>query len=847
MALYTLLLSERPFLELLGDRSYLELKTRTRNGFHNLRINGEPYIYQRVSLDVLTLQLVYIFSRKKNRLQERTPNSLYFSFRQYLLQDENQYFLFPHFNDFCETARWLTYTYVDRSLSHTLSDTTRGLVPSFCADRQSFVNLDLYPAAIDFSQSSRLSAYELTEPVVDSKKPLKSADLEQLYKKLLSTLNAAESPRVAVGHLLALLDDPEKIWPTSTDLLIRWLCVKLQSSINVASAYSYLSTIWSPWSKSFGYDDIFEMDASELHTKLHQTLSLAKTDEHCETLRDHLRNIYTYGFTHHDLATSEELLPFLKSQIQAGFVRTSTLDYRYFQLLLCTLDTLPYDKLFITQLKLITIIAYRCGLRLGEILKLQICNIDPLSEWAGHTRANRFGKNKTPYSLRWFYPQNMLSEEEFALFRQYYRRTAVYTPPKGLLFGFRGADLKISSSAVSKIIGTGLKQTTRNSEAVFYSLRHSFATAIAFILEGEHGLARQFTGHTQGRIQNIARFFSAHAGQRRDSYKHLARAMGHTAPNQTHLTYNHSTSDIIYEKLNRAVWRQPLVHTLLKKCFQFRTNQLRDLSHADIQRRLATRHSHLYNAIVPAEANTEWRSKPNLSCDFEVPFAVYECALRHIANNSPLSLVSTEFGIPLPDLERIARNAKRLLSEKTGHGYKFHNQEWDEGKALSCFNPPTPRSPKAQALSHYICDILQTKFECGDNTQVLEWCHAVLKGFIYSRSDLRVKSIESFKLITSLVAELLPNHRWSGTIIVSEGPCLDERLRAHTCQNRWIENVKDFDNIAPPTIQKIKKAAANPEGVMFLTVSHSAEAEAARTCGIRALVYAAFMTQCVLA
>jgi len=110
--------------------------------------------------------------------------------------------------------------------------------------------------------------------------------------------------------------------------------------------------------------------------------------------------------------------------------------------------------------KIILLLIYSAGLRLGELLNLEISDIDSESMRI----YIRSGKGKKDRYV-------MLSENVLNLLREYYK---IYKPAKYLIEGQNGG--KYSPKSVQSVFKNSLKKAGIKKKATVHSLRHSFAT-----------------------------------------------------------------------------------------------------------------------------------------------------------------------------------------------------------------------------------------------------------------------------------------------------------------------------------------------------------------------------------
>jgi len=110
--------------------------------------------------------------------------------------------------------------------------------------------------------------------------------------------------------------------------------------------------------------------------------------------------------------------------------------------------------------KTILVLIYSAGLRLGELVNLEIGDIDSESMKI-HIREAKGKKDRYV----------MLSEKVLQLLREYYRK---YKPERYIIEGQNGG--KYSPKSVQSVFKRALKKAGIRKKATVHTLRHSFAT-----------------------------------------------------------------------------------------------------------------------------------------------------------------------------------------------------------------------------------------------------------------------------------------------------------------------------------------------------------------------------------
>ena len=231
-----------------------------------------------------------------------------------------------------------------------------------------------------------------------------------------------------------------------------------------------------------------------------------------------------------------------KSHTRAGIV-----DEALFKALLVHITTLTdinaSDKLLVQT---VCIISYRCGLRMAELYKLKIDNIEnSVTGWID-IRSNNLGNNKTASSLRKIPLFPLLTDEENNLVSQYLVNKKRDNVAKTAPLLTMGIDLHTPFDMfnVSNYVGKVLRALSGEQHYVFYHLRHSCLSRLQLMLE--HDAPKSllpgffpYSDEQNKKIKNIL-FKSTYSY----GYWEIAAFSGHESPSMTFKHYLH-LSDLL--------------------------------------------------------------------------------------------------------------------------------------------------------------------------------------------------------------------------------------------------------------------------------------------------------------
>lgn len=359
------------------------------------------------------------------------------------------------------------------------------------------------------------------------------------------------SPSEVSRRLHAMVDDgPYTIGET---LLLDWFIHKAQTC-NPSSLMQYHCSLSRRWlflteSCDFAYLD------SELLEQMYED-SMAKIDKPNSKryFVARVKDLHQFGALSGVLPeVSSELFTQEKStqHTRAGFV-----DEPLFSALLVHIEHLKDlnddEKLC---LKSLCIISYRCGLRLSELQKLQLRNVEISDIGWIDIRDNRYGNNKTASSRRKVPLFPLLLEHEKVIVQQHLvQRRLLHNKQNSLVFSFGHNPYQcFDTSEVSRFVGQTLKALSGLNHFVFYHLRHSCLSRLQLVFELDEEL------DTLGNLcryshQQRADIKSTLLGQSlQKGYFAIAALAGHESPEMTFAHYFHFSDVIAHLKVTKSV------------------------------------------------------------------------------------------------------------------------------------------------------------------------------------------------------------------------------------------------------------------------------------------------------
>jgi len=209
---------------------------------------------------------------------------------------------------------------------------------------------------------------------------------------------------------------------------------------------------------------------------------------------------------------------------------------------------------------LIAIIAFRCGLRRSEVLKLRLIDLQGYTEPELLIRTNRYGYVKSNESIRRLPLISLLEGDELRLLLKWKNERLFEEGKKvsdALLFCLRGQSTqRFSGGEIFAAIMQSVHQVTGDFTLVFHHFRHSFATwlLIRLLLVVPEAVRQRFhfLQHSLFEHEACSRLRSALLGNQqlgRQALYATAQLCGHAGPEVTLLHYFHLCDLLLHAEL----------------------------------------------------------------------------------------------------------------------------------------------------------------------------------------------------------------------------------------------------------------------------------------------------------
>lgn len=403
--------------------------------------------------------------------------------------------------------------------------------------------------------------------------------------------------------------------------------------------------------------------------------------------------------------------------------------------------SIPAQEKLAKASKLIFMLAFKCGLRRMEVLKLKsadFCEHHPAELLIRPSEARRL---KTKSSTRKMPLYALLSEQELAELKEWKvaRRAEITTTlpvqeHEQFLFGIPELEFDfIPQDTLFKIIHEAMREVTGDRLLRFHHLRHSFAswTFLRLMLSDLPNIPRLFPDlpATTNFLNMSKEFRNTLYGRADMTRRHVyavASLLGHSGPDISLEHYIHFCDVLLalwLEKDTVAPTRKPVI----REAGQTRTTIYRQLSHGlfHVPFRLAKKR--WPSQFRKSESKLGAKSSPTPQVttsilDNPALFEnVWELLYQHGMNGTPLNQLSASFGFTESMAESFVRNAAVIKEMKTSRGSKGYRHRMEEvikdrrqkggSSRLACPAAPRTASDKAIAkrLAPQILSVMKTK------------------------------------------------------------------------------------------------------------------------------------------
>ena len=731
--------------------------------------------------------------------------------------------------ELCEAVEHKVIICEDSGISPMLAKTSRHLVASVCLNPTNWASLNTQPKKIPSPyRSGNLTSDLIGDFVAKKTKKTKPVNLGDFYQELEKATQVRDSTSEDLNLLRRRLKKLVEAEGMQLSILTMVQWVISLSEFDPARKFGkkgdlaprtirdYCRLFASRWILAVGDDDIADYTAEDFIEVYEQMIN--ETDLKIDDPQNILPSLiirfndYVARKYNHESETQLELPDNIEvSAIMGGtgkkslFIRARIISHQHVTAILNHLDQLSQHS---KQFKLIVMIAWRCGLRIGEILRLRPCDYE--FGWL-YVRKNRYGLQKSHAAGRRVNLMALLSDAELELFLPYLMKMSSIDA-EGLLFS-PGFNMKWKGPKVAKYITTLMREISGDENLVFHNFRDSAASTVHCAIEEAWETAIKISGHSREKLVKIKQAIVG-INRERDIYWCLAVFLGHASPLESMRSYCHLSPFIIHSKLTK----KPLQLSTELICFIGGIDDDKNFSsEKSWNKHLADANPHLFThyGSLNYKSTNEWNGNTGNNATISDIHAF----LKWIEDGKSYSIGLKHFHLSDEEAKRHLTNAIYLyflLSRKGGHrlfSNKRKRASTPDGMEFLLL-PAYFSDPDLQKQIYRAIDTLRADSRAVSGSARKEklknlknWCLEIISR-ANSRPELSIKDLGIASMIINTAHPALNEDNWD-IIIYHYDDNKEEILKI------WKDIVRR-PNTRTESLGKRKQALKNKEGFAHL-------------------------------
>lgn len=331
------------------------------------------------------------------------------------------------------------------------------------------------------------------------------------------------------------------------EILLQWLIHHLTTEKNeVSTANRYFGAIGGHWLAATADIDLYSLSSEDFIDIYQEIMNRTDSQHELHYKARRFENLHLFAQQRFDLPPLNQ--PLSEGSNITPHVSAAIVDEPLFSALLRQIDYIDdLDHAAQRMLKCYLLIAYRTGLRPGEVAKLRLKDIEPSSIGWLFIRESRHGHNKTDSALRKVPLFPLLTDNEKSLMESYLRDRlmACHERYNELLFHEDANPFQVvNTGQISLMVKEILSQLTGG---IYYRLYHFRHTALSRLQLLAHDdlitlpeVIKTMLPYPPSQKRIISKLIFGE-DRLRDRYSALAVFAGHSSPDTTFRSYLHFT------------------------------------------------------------------------------------------------------------------------------------------------------------------------------------------------------------------------------------------------------------------------------------------------------------------
>lgn len=695
-----------------------------------------------------------------------------------------------------------------------------GLVGLRATGRQDKYDLEIFGYNDWTRWASQMSASKVASSSLDNLEAIKR--IKDVFKKD-TALNERQQRHKIVNLLQKKL--MSGISHPGENVILSWTYELMEvRGLQLSTVRPYQSRTAKRFLQAAHNIDLSNPDGTELWEAYRKALDTVETDAERAPIASALRSLHQFAQSSPDFQWPELPEPIADGLEILHFVRARTFNW---QAILAIRGAISDPSSVIgvgltpwlrRTLCLIVTLAFRTGLRLGELCKLRLGDIENSPEMFVFVRGNQFGTNKTPSALRKVPLAAILTPNEMGEFRGYLkdRRDAARSDQSSPLFIPSLEAGHLNRSAVSTLVSRAMTMAFGGFGWTFHHLRHSAFNGYAALLMEADNLTTLLTGWTPEHASQVRAAIHSSAADRRDIFWSLAVLAGHSNPRQTFESYLHILPDIAAELSGKAA---PIFRAeVTANATGLDLNAVKSCETLDALKSLMTSQRPGDDPIW-----ADWgKSDPNPSHEL-----IGHRSSEELAKLAGLSGPSiTDCRVFLENLSR--KELSRPVKPKES-GQAPSEQKWrasafsllkdlrsqkDTGRArlkdeLNNLEAVWPRTGEDRRLLASVLASAKDMIAAGEDVKLRIWVALALRGATGSRPGIRFNSPADLRVFLACKPDCLPLHDWDFDVSLLDGPAFQARMESwgkavfQSCETQGASSNRDVHPKQPSMTLKV--------------------------------------------